>query len=106
MRRFWPYLITHEQARVGKPNMPYRKCKNVRRLILALLSHILSATFFKVICSLSAATCSSACPMLYFSRIKPLAQAIKIIRESPEDEQDTIARQLIQLIDLAQSTNI
>ena len=36
---------------------------------------------------------------------KPLAEAIEIIRELPEDEQDTIARQLMQLIDLAQSTS-
>jgi hypothetical protein len=38
--------------------------------------------------------------------IKPLAEAIAIIRELPEDEQDTIAHQLIRLIDLAQSTNM
>jgi hypothetical protein len=34
-----------------------------------------------------------------------LNEAINIIRELPEDEQDTIARQLIRLIDLAQSTS-
>jgi hypothetical protein len=37
---------------------------------------------------------------------KPLTEAISIIRELPEDEQDTIARQLMQLIDLAQLTNM
>jgi hypothetical protein len=37
---------------------------------------------------------------------KPLAEAIKIIRELPEDEQDTIAHQLMRIIDLAQSTNM
>jgi hypothetical protein len=35
-----------------------------------------------------------------------LNEAIQIIRELPEDEQDTIARQLMRLIDLAQSTNM
>ena len=35
-----------------------------------------------------------------------LAEAIEIIRALPEDEQDTIARQLIRLIDLAQSTSV
>jgi hypothetical protein len=38
--------------------------------------------------------------------IKPLDEAIKIIRELPDDEQATIARQLIHLIDLVQSTNM
>jgi hypothetical protein len=37
---------------------------------------------------------------------KTMAEAIEIIRELPDDEQDTIARQLIPLIDLAQSTSI
>jgi hypothetical protein len=37
---------------------------------------------------------------------KQLTEAIEIIRELPEDEQDTIARQLIRLIDVAQSTNL
>ena len=35
-----------------------------------------------------------------------MAEAIEIIRELPDDEQDAIARQLIRLIDLAQSTNV
>jgi len=34
-----------------------------------------------------------------------MAEAIEIIRELPDDEQDTIARQLMRLIDLAQSTS-
>jgi hypothetical protein len=38
--------------------------------------------------------------------IKPLAEAIKIIRDLPEDEQDTIAHRLMRLIDLAQSTHM
>jgi hypothetical protein len=37
---------------------------------------------------------------------KPLAQAIKIIRELPEDQQDTIVQQLMRLIELAQSTDM
>jgi hypothetical protein len=37
---------------------------------------------------------------------KPLTEAIGIIGELPEDEQDTIARQLMQLIDLAQSNSM
>jgi hypothetical protein len=37
---------------------------------------------------------------------KPLTEAIKIIRELPEDEQDTIAHQLLRFIDLAQSSDI
>jgi hypothetical protein len=32
--------------------------------------------------------------------------AIRIIRDLPEDEQDTIARQLMRLIDLAQSSSM
>jgi hypothetical protein len=35
-----------------------------------------------------------------------LNEAIQIIRELPEDEQDTIARQLMRLVDLAQSTGM
>jgi hypothetical protein len=35
-----------------------------------------------------------------------MAEAIEIIQELPDDEQDTIARQLMQLIDLSQSTDI
>jgi hypothetical protein len=35
-----------------------------------------------------------------------LNEAINIIRELPEDEQDMIARQLMRLIDLAQSNNM
>jgi hypothetical protein len=35
-----------------------------------------------------------------------LNEAINVIRELPEDEQDTIARLLMRLIDLAQSTSI
>jgi hypothetical protein len=35
-----------------------------------------------------------------------LNEAIKIIRELPDDEQNTIARQLMRLIDLAQCTNM
>jgi hypothetical protein len=34
-----------------------------------------------------------------------LTEAIQIIRELPEDEQDTIARQLMRLIELAQSSS-
>jgi hypothetical protein len=37
---------------------------------------------------------------------KPLAEAIKIIRQLPEEEQDTIAHQLLRFIDLAQSSDI
>ena len=37
---------------------------------------------------------------------KQLAEVIKVIRELPEEEQDTIANQLIRLMDLAQSTDI
>jgi hypothetical protein len=37
---------------------------------------------------------------------KSLREALKIIRELPEDDQDTIAHQLTRLIDLAQSTDI
>jgi hypothetical protein len=37
---------------------------------------------------------------------KPLAEAIEIIRELPEDEQNMIAHQLFRLIDLAQSPDI
>ena len=40
-----------------------------------------------------------------FRMTKPLAQAIKIIRELPEDQQDTIVHQLMRLIELAQSTD-
>jgi hypothetical protein len=35
-----------------------------------------------------------------------LNDVIQIIRELPEDEQDTIARQLIRLLELSQSTNM
>jgi hypothetical protein len=35
-----------------------------------------------------------------------LTEAIEIIRELPEDEQDTIARQLIRLLELSQSTSL
>jgi hypothetical protein len=35
-----------------------------------------------------------------------LNEAIQIIRELPEDEQDTIARQLIRLLDLSQASNM
>jgi hypothetical protein len=35
-----------------------------------------------------------------------LTEAIQIIRELPEDEQDTIARQLLRLIELAQSSSM
>jgi hypothetical protein len=35
-----------------------------------------------------------------------LKEAIKIIRELPDDGQNTIARQLMQIIDLAQSTSM
>ena len=37
---------------------------------------------------------------------KSLQEAIKAIRELPDDEQDTIARQLMLFIDLAQSSDI
>jgi hypothetical protein len=37
---------------------------------------------------------------------KQLAEAIRIIRKLPDDQQDTIARQLIRLIDLAELSNI
>jgi hypothetical protein len=36
---------------------------------------------------------------------KQLAEAIEIIRELPDDEQDTIAHQLIRLIDLVQAAS-
>ena len=68
---------------------------------MALLSHILAAAFFKVNCLLALAFIRC-----YNSRMtKPLAQAIKIIRELPEDQQDTIVHQLMRLIELAQSTD-
>jgi len=35
-----------------------------------------------------------------------MAEAIEIIRALPDDEQDAIARHLIRLIDLTQSTDI
>jgi len=35
-----------------------------------------------------------------------MAEAIKIIRGLPDDEQDAIARQLMRLIDLTQSADI
>jgi len=38
--------------------------------------------------------------------VDSMAEAIEIIRELPDDEQDTIARQLMRLINLAQSTDI
>jgi ABC-type polar amino acid transport system ATPase subunit len=34
-----------------------------------------------------------------------LNEAIEIIRELPDDEQDTIARQLMRLLDLSQASN-
>jgi hypothetical protein len=78
----------------------------VRRDISALLSHYSATPFFKVI-SLLANGSSILLPGCYnFRMIKPLAEAIKIIRDLPEDEQDTIAHRLMRLIDLAQSTHM
>ena len=37
---------------------------------------------------------------------KRLDEAIKIIRELPDDEQETIADQLMQLLELSQSTSM
>ena len=68
---------------------------------MALLSPIVAGTFFEVNSLLAPALVRC----YTFRMTKPLAQAIKIIRELPEDEQDTIAHQLMRLVELAQSTD-
>lgn len=83
-----------------------RKSDNVRREIMALLSHILAATFFQSESPLASGRSVSARKCYNVCMTDTMAEAIEIIRELPDDEQDAIARQLIRLIDLAQSTNI
>jgi hypothetical protein len=72
---------------------------------MALLSHIFAADFFQSD-SLSLKVVPSRSRECYNVHMtQQLSEAIEIIRELPDDEQDTIARQLIRIIDLAQTTS-